>query len=199
MINRFTLFAISILIFEMNSEAQVTGSFTDSRDGKIYKTVQIGWQIWMAENLNYKTDTNSCCYNNNDSMCTIYGKLYTWVEAKKACPSGWHLPSADEWWMLVKYRKDTIDFVDKIKLDVGWKNPVKGTICTIRSFTALPGGYRNKTDAFKNIGKYSYWWSSSEIDSEKASGWRLDYDSRIVNFGNQDKQLSYSVRCAKNS
>lgn len=68
--------------------------FTDSRDGKKYRTVKIGDQIWMAENLNYSSGT---CYKKEDANCDRYGRLYTWKDALDASPEGWHLPSKEEW------------------------------------------------------------------------------------------------------
>ncbi len=109
------------------------GEFTDARDGQVYKTVTIGTQTWMAENLNYDpgnvssmgSDAWSGCYDNESSNCTKYGRLYTWEVAmddascaygkacnaslnpstpvRGVCPSGWHLPSHREFEELINY------------------------------------------------------------------------------------------------
>jgi hypothetical protein len=74
------------------------GSFTDERDGKTYRTINIGDQVWFAENLQFIGEDP---YNNLN--CTVYGQLYSWNETKDACPPGWHLPTVDEWNQLVDF------------------------------------------------------------------------------------------------
>jgi uncharacterized protein (TIGR02145 family) len=105
-VNREDIFmmkiGILILCFAVLSTA---GSFKDKRDGQIYKTVKIGNQVWMAQNLNYAVDNGygSWCYDNEYRNCKKYGRLYTYYTAMNACPSGWHLPSVSEWETLFAY------------------------------------------------------------------------------------------------
>jgi uncharacterized protein (TIGR02145 family) len=101
--NKSLLLTVLILNIAMCSMAQVAGTFKDSRDGKTYKTVKIGTQTWMANNLAFKASSGCCAYDNNKSNAAIYGYLYSWETAKNVCPTGWHLPSMAEWTTLIDY------------------------------------------------------------------------------------------------
>jgi len=132
------------------------GEFIDSRDGRVYKYVIIGTQTWMAENLRYETP-NTKCYDNNPSNCEIYGPLYDWNTAMKVCPSGWHLPSDEEWITL----KDYVDSdASKLKANSSTWKLNKGT--DDFGFTALPGGFYRWDYGFKFNGECAGFWSATE-------------------------------------
>jgi uncharacterized protein (TIGR02145 family) len=189
-------------------------TFTDDRDGKTYKTVQIGNQVWMAENLNYETSSGSWIYNNNSSNSSRYGRLYNWETARKACPDGWHLPSNEEWLVLVNYlisngyNYDGSTPEDKTAKSLaatsGWKGSSKtGDIgkdqhCNNSTgFTALPGGFFGG-GGFIGEGAFAYFWSSTEYQSYDATCLFLSNDRNSLGTYAFGKKLTgLSVRCVK--
>lgn len=153
------------------------GSFIDERNKKTYKYVVMGDLIWMAENLNFKIE-DSWCYENKNSNCNKFGRLYTYDAAMKACPEGWHLPSKNEWKYLfsVVEGKDIDNVIGskaakKLKATNGWKDwnyegMRSGNGSDTYGFAALPAGRRENQGGFYGLGETAFFWTSTENHSE---------------------------------
>lgn len=194
-------------------------TFTDPRDGKVYQTVTIGNQVWMAENLAYLPSvvgagTGSQTtpyyyvygYNGTDvnaakatSNYATYGVLYNWSAAVNACPAGWHLPSDAEWTQLTDYLGGQSVAGGKLK-ETGtthWSSPNTGAT-NETGFTALPGGSRSsRRGNFDNIGNGGFWWSAAENTAESAWGRDIGYSYGGVSRSYGNKGLGFSVRCVR--
>ncbi|MDR2694338.1 MAG: fibrobacter succinogenes major paralogous domain-containing protein [Chitinispirillales bacterium] len=187
-------------------------SFTDERDGQRYRTVKIVEQTWMAENLNYTpSNGNSWCYENSADSCNKYGRLYDWSTARVVCPSGWHLPSSEEWDNLSLavggkmdcYKGDNIGFCywdgagKKLKAKGGWNahQGKSGNSTNAYGFSALPGGSRHSTGRFDDAGSSGIWWTATEYHSDYAYGRDMFYDLDHVSEHWGDKDSGLSVRC----
>ena len=199
-------------------------NITDAESNS-YKTVYIGTQQWMAENLKVSkysdgttipniTDntqwqnntTGAWAYFNNDAANNAkYGKLYNWYAVSKTsngnknvCPTGWHVPTDAEWIVLTDYLGGYNVAGGKLK-EVGttsWNSP--NTSATNTSlFTGLPGGFRYYNGYYDNIGSYGYWWSSSEYDTFTAWNRSLDSSNGIADSGFSIKGNGLSVRCLR--
>ena len=170
--------------------------------GQTYKTVQIGSQKWFAENLNYDPGTgNSVCYDNQASNCATYGRLYDWETAMGVCPSGWHLPSDDEWQTLVDFAGGDDVAGEKLKATSGWNNKSDGSSgngTDQYGFSALPGGYGYWWDVNSHgVGNGGYWWSATEGASDRADNRTMNYNnSRVVGLYDYKSTLN-SVRCVQ--
>jgi uncharacterized protein (TIGR02145 family)/uncharacterized repeat protein (TIGR02543 family) len=186
-----------------------SGMFTDSRGNKSYKWVEIGGKKWMAENLNYDTldGKGSWCYDNKPDSCGRYGRLYNWNTAmagspsstsrvRGVCPSGWHLPSHQEWEELLIAAGDNA--VDKLKAKTGWKNRSNedsGNGTDDFGFSALPGGGRYTDGTFYGAGYNGYWWTATE-DSDGYAYYRSMYYN-YVNVDENGNGNGVSVRCVQ--
>ena len=190
-------------------------------DGETYKTVKIGSQTWMAENLNYAytgvpfkhgsytSDSTSWCYENKVSNCDKYGRLYTWIAATTACPSGWHLPSTTEWETLFTAVGGRSIAGTKLKSTSSWDTDIDGSkICVSNcdvngngtnayGFSALPAGWKNSYGDFAFEGVDAYFWSVSSAPYG-------NYYYMQLHFYNEQAFLDYkgyidalSVRCLK--
>jgi uncharacterized protein (TIGR02145 family) len=176
--------------------AQQKGTFTDTRDGKVYKTTKIGEQVWMAENLNYEA-SGSKCYNNKQANCDKYGRLYNWNTAKKACPNGWHLPSKVEWKILIEAVGSEKTAGRYLKATSGWNENGNGE--DKFEFAVLPGGNVYSSGNFDEVGDDGYWWSASESDANSAYYLNMFCGSEDARLNDNNKSLSFSVRCLQNT
>ena len=197
------------------------GKFVDSRDGHTYKTVTIGTQTWMAENLNFKVDS-SFCYQDEEKNCDKYGRLYTWAAAidrpesecgrghtcsmplgniQGVCPEGWHLPSVKEWNVLI-YTLGGSGGVAGPKLrSTEWKcgggeYRIAEDGTNASGFSALPAGYKSY---FRYESGISFFWTSSIW---VADGYNYVASIRLTCFLPDDvseefsqKSEGFSVRC----
>ena len=203
----------------------LTGNLlTDSRDGQTYKTVKIGSQIWMAQNLNYET-ANSYCYSDTPSNCTKYGRLYTWAAAmdsagtwssngkgcgykktctptypvRGVCPTGWHLPTDAAFETLRTAVGGYSTAGTKLKSTSDWNDfeGKSGNGVDAYSFSALPAGLRYYDGNYYDEGLTAFFWSSTESNSNYAYYMYLDYDGDNAGLNDDYKNYGFPVRCVK--
>lgn len=162
------------------------GSFTDARDGKTYKTVKIGNQVWIAENLNYDAGNGTYCYDDNSSNCAQYGRLYTLEAAKRAVPPGWHLPSKSEFDQLLKYLGGSGENA--------YNKLTKTDTC---SFHVLFAGCRYSSGGYYFLGSDASFWSSSAYAPDSAWYLSVYSSNRKADLGSSLKNGGFSIRCMK--
>ena len=150
--------------------------FIDKRNSKIYKTIKIGGKIWLAENFAYEVNGGCWAYRENESYVATYGYLYDWETARSVCPSGWHLPTDEEWSSLLE-RYNGKDNINNI-------------------FSAL-SGRRNSKGLFDGNGDSGYWWSSKENGMNKIWIFYMDNNSKSITKFPDDKKFGFSVRYVK--
>jgi uncharacterized protein (TIGR02145 family) len=181
--------------------------FTDSRDNNVYKKVTIGTQTWMAENLNYAAE-GSKCYENNESNCAKYGRMYNWATAmggslssslspsgvQGVCPAGWHIPSDAEWTTLTDFVGGASTAGTKLKSTSGWYKNGNGT--DQYGFSALPGGIDHSGGQFDLAGYNGYWWSATGTDKGYAL-FRYMHNNENVTWSNNYDTNLFSVRCVQ--
>ena len=212
-----TLLIISFVLTTSGLIAQVL-----DKDGNNYKTVQIGSQVWMSENLNVSHFRNGdiipeakdtaawvmasnigkpawCYYNNDTAKGRIYGKLYNWYalnDPRGLAPDGWHIPSTLEYDSLISYLGGINVAGGKMKANWGWDKNGNGN--DESGFAGLPGGYRSNFGPFNFIGLYAYWWSSSENSTGNAWFYFVNSNDSNINKFRYDEGSGLSIRCVRN-
>ena len=182
-----------------------TNTLTDLRDGQVYRTTTIDVlaknysEVWMAENLNYKT-RSSFCYDDKSVNCSKYGRLYTWTEAvegRGVCPKDWHVPSQSEWNALF-IAVGGSDIAGKmLKSKTGWISHSGTENADAFGFSALPAGCRPDYGKYNLEGYVTYFWSSTEDDRIYAYHMGLDFDYDDTGLYSTYKYSGFSIRCLK--
>ncbi|MBN1183397.1 MAG: T9SS type A sorting domain-containing protein [Bacteroidales bacterium] len=208
----------------LDADKTITFNFIACTDGdnNNYPVVELGTQIWMEENLKTTKYNNTndipfkpvanewkalispgYCWYDNDATANkdIYGALYNWYTATNTeiCPSGWHVPTHNEWTTLINYLGNNIVAGGKLK-ETGtthWNSP--NTDATNESgFTGLPSGWRNQDGTFLYIRMNEAWWSTTEYNTDYAYERSLNYESgQAFSVGFNPKRNGYSIRCIK--
>ena len=202
---------------EKNTKAFNYGTFTDARDGETYRTVKIGDQVWMVDNLRFKTE-ESYAPGNDETNIAKYGRLYTWTAAlgipadfseqspakdmemyhnirqdnyQGIAPDGWHIPSYKEWEQLLENLPKNSNG-DELRSECFWGNPGEDSF----GFFALPAGYRFDNGTFCRFGKRARFWCKDEYG--KSNAYRLSITNNSVDIEGVYRSDALSVRCVKN-
>jgi uncharacterized protein (TIGR02145 family) len=204
---------------------ELTYSSVSDIEGNVYKTIIIGTQTWTAENLKASKYNNGdligtttpalldisrenepkyqWAYDGNESLVATYGRLYTYYavsDNRNVCPTGWHVPTDEEWRILRDFLGGEIAAGGKLK-EIGlanWFEP--NTDATDETgFAALPGGYRNNSYGFNNLGFDGYWWSSTYYDITAGWAWSMEYATGNILRGRGYDLNAISVRCVKDN
>src|ERR1022692_3665081 len=216
--NKSLLISVAILVIAMHTVAQVT-----DKDGNNYKTVKIGTQEWMAENLDVSQFRNGdlipqamtgeewikagdqgkpswCYYDNDPANGQIYGKLYNWFavnDSRGVAPNGWHVPSYSEWADITNYLGGVNEAGSKMKYTEGWKSNGNGT--NESGFAGLASGNRYNDGMFLLIGSNGDWWSTLTLESSTIFAWysSLKDDNADISMYVENKVTGHSVRCVR--
>lgn len=213
-----------VIWISLTGNAEV-GNVQDA-DGHVYRTIRIGSQEWMTDNLrttkyNDSTDIDFvedginwsnlttgawCIYDTIGSGFTTFevekfGRLYNWfaVDSQKLCQVNWRVATDAEWTTLTDYLGGALLAGGKMKEPgtMHWMSP-NNKATNESGFTGLPGGYRNTNGDYLNISKQGFWWSSTLISSSSAFYRFLIHNDGLAYNGSFDKRLGYSIRCLKN-
>ncbi len=218
---------ILLLIFLVQScEKDETETINDA-DGNVYKTVTIGDQVWMAENLkttkyrngdligtttpdtldisNETSPKYEWAVDGNESNLSTYGRLYTWyvaADSRKLCPDSWHIPTNAEWATLINFLGGEDFAGGRLKAGPKYWAPNDAGYYTSSKprsgFNAQPASYRNFDGTFVILGFFANFWSLDSVNSTKAWNYNMSYESFGIWKYYADKKVGSSVRCLKN-
>lgn len=198
--------------WKIDSTAWEYGSFTDARDGRVYKTIDIWGQTWMAENLDYRDSVskpelegNRWCYGNEAEQCDTYGSFYSCELSSQVCPAGWHLPSISDWFELYNFIVLMGgDPQNGLRAKDGWSDNMghsrNGTDAL--GLSALPGGIMYGENSYGSATQEAWFWYAQDCSLNEYEAFYLS--SEGVNFvsssvSNGKITEAYSIRCVKDA
>lgn len=168
-------------------------TLVDDRDGESYRTIEIGNQTWLAENLRFTPKVGkSWCYDRMSGNCETYGRLYDWTAAEKACPEGWSLPDTSDWSALVKTAGGKVSAAAKLKAKTILWDINKGT--DNYGFSAIPGGIFDGDEYF-DMGVTAIWWSATSANGTEAMSIDMLGTSAAVRTSKMLKSAGIAIRC----
>ena len=205
-----THFVCSEKGWKIDSTAWEYGTFTDARDGRVYKTIDIWGQTWMAENLDYRDSVtklelegNRWCYGNEAEQCDAYGSFYSCELSSQVCPAGWRLPSISDWMNLYNFIVLMGgDPQNGLRAKEGWSDNTghsrNGT--DVLGFTALPGGIMYEVGSYGDATRQAWFWYAQDCSLNEYEAFYLS--SEEVNFVTSSVSGgvvsdAYSIRCIK--
>ena len=172
---------------ELEARCPVFETFTDPRDGQVYKVKDINGVKWFVQNLNYALEEGSICYDREDENCKAYGRLYTQETAKTACPDGSRLATDDDWKMLEVYAGGASEAAVKLRSNGS----------DDFAFTAMFGGYANKNGISTTIGEGAYFWTDKADGDKRGTARSMFSTDKEVSSISVDKEFYLAVRCIK--
>lgn len=194
--------------WEYATDSLVIDSIVDERNNVLYKTVGIGSQVWMKENLNYIVDS-SYCFRDDKELCKIYGRLYQWNanigskdEKDNICPKGFHVPSSKDWETLKSFVRSTFDRVDYTRIlgtKDGWEKRTEWYIGNedLVGFSALPSGMRGNRGLYDEEYDAAYFCTTDYTDTSYTA-YKLQKLGREYLFGVESAKNSVcALRCLK--
>jgi uncharacterized protein (TIGR02145 family) len=159
------------------------GTFVDLRDGRAYAWVRIGTQVWMAENLAFRTPSGSWCYEDDEARCREYGRLYDWETAQTACPQGWRVPSREDWQLFIA----TLGPDSRRKVVVGGESGFEGKLA----------GDRYYDGRFRGLGEVTHFWANAKFNDDHAHEAIILPNHSDLHVGGYGTAGAASVRCLR--
>lgn len=185
-------------VSSIKSEA-APNTFTDPRDGQTYRTIELNGQVWMAENLNFDLGEGCAIYDQLAINAQVYGRLYTWEAAQRACPPGWRLPADEEWQALaIRFGGYGSD---------GWRasdsqgSATQGYAALVdggsSKFNGLFAGYFQSPGKYYGLGTYGGFWTATAYDDHKAWTFKILRNDRRLERQRVKKSRGISCRCVR--